>query len=693
MNSKSFFSLLLISSAFLLYGKNLYAQENYNRQLIEEYVENLGSETDFDYDAYFESLDFYTKKPLNLNAANRGELESLGLLSTAQIDQFIAYRNSNGKLIAIHELQAIDGYNLETINRILPFVQIGSNLDDYRVGLGKMLTKGKNELYLRYRQFLEEKAGYIKDDAGESKYLGNPGRIYARFRHQYEYNLSYGVTAEKDPGEEFFSGSNSQGFDFYSAHFYARRMSKTFRAIALGDYTINLGQGLIASSAYGGNKSAFIESIRKPGRIIKPYTSVGESDFLRGAAIQLGLPSKFELTLFGSYRNKDANITGIDTSGNDPSIVEISSLQNSGLHRTNNEIEDESAIQVFSTGINLKKRHNRWHVGVNAIYQKLSAELNRSSAPYNQNYFSGTELGNISMDYSVLIRNLNFFGETAMSDNGGIASVNGALIGLDRRVDFALFHRYLSTKYQTVNGNVLAESSAVNNESGLFTGVVVRFDHEWSLRGYYDLWSHPWLRFGVDAPSGGYEGLVRLNYRKKRKFETYVQWRYKEKEQNVPNNETPLDILGISQKSQLRFHISYQLNKSLELRNRIEYILFKEEGNSNSQGYMAFQDIIYKPINSPISLTARYALFSTDNYDSRIYAYENDLLYAFSIPAYYDKGSRYYLNLRYRPNKLLTLELRFAQLLQTNRNTISSGNEQIDGNTRTEIKTQVRLSF
>ena len=89
----------------------------------------------------------------------------------------------------------------------------------------------------------------------------------------------------------------------------------------------------------------------------------------------------------------------------------------------------------------------------------------------------------------------------------------------------------------------------------------------------------------------------------------------------------------------------------------------------------------------------RYAVFDTDGFDSRIYAHENDVLYAFSFPFYSDKGHRAYIVARYRINRNLDLQARLAQTFFSNRNTIGSGLDLIHDNSRTELKAQLRARF
>ncbi len=112
-----------------------------------------------------------------------------------------------------------------------------------------------------------------------------------------------------------------------------------------------------------------------------------------------------------------------------------------------------------------------------------------------------------------------------------------------------------------------------------------------------------------------------------------------------------------------------------------------------SEGYLLFQDVQYSLEKIPLKLSFRYAVFNTDDYDSRIYAYESDVLYKFSVPAYYYKGQRYYLLANYDLSESLSFWVRYSQTVYNNRSIIGSGLEEIDGNTKSEITVQLRWKF
>ena len=278
-------------------------------EAIEDFFNNTEEEGDFDFNTLFDQLEYYLARPLNLNRAEEGDLRNLGLLSDVQILNLLQHREETGDLLAIYELQVIPGFDGNTIQRILPFVSVNSDLDDFNLSVSEMAFSGKNELYIRWNRILEDQKGYVLSaEDSENRYLGSPDQLYVRYKHSYYNKLSYGFTAEKDRGEEFFTGSNSRGFDFYSAHFYLKDYKKWLRALAIGDFRVSFGQGLILFSGFGYGKSAQATTVKRTGRTILPYASVNEALYLRGAGIELAPADNWNVSLFASSRRRDANL-------------------------------------------------------------------------------------------------------------------------------------------------------------------------------------------------------------------------------------------------------------------------------------------------------------------------------------------------------------------------------------------------
>lgn len=665
------------------------------QEIIEDFLQNTDSDGDFDFNTIFEDLEVFLKKPVDINQADEVRLQELSLLNDAQINNLINYRKLNGDLISLYELQAVPGFDLETIRRVLPFITLKTEIDDYQIPITEMLRQGKNEYFLRWSRILEQQKGYIPLESGQfgSKYLGDPNSLYFRFKHSYSNKLSYGLTTEKDRGEEFFKGSNTQGFDFYSAHFYLQNYNKHIKAVALGDYSVSLGQGLILFSGFGGGKSSSPMLIKRAGRVIRPYSSVNEAMFMRGAATTMTF-GNFDISVFYSSMRTDANlIQTVDTLDQEEAIREFSSFRTDGLHRTFSEIADENTVRQNVYGGSLKFKKNNWHLALNGIQNTFDKTLQTTPRPYNQFYFRGNRLSNISLDYALLFKNFNFFGETASSDNGSIATVNGLIVSLDRFTSLSILHRSYPKDYQALNANPFAETSGARNENGLYLGLEIRPGKKWILSGYFDTWRHPWIRFNADAPYTGYEFRSRITYFKKRTYLMYFEVREEHKFTNSPTGTTNIKLLTPTTLFQTRLHFSNQLSKFLELRSRIDWGYFKSEFKGFQKGFVALQDVIFKPIDFPLHFTTRFAIFDTDGYDIRFYHFENDLLYTFSIPAYYNKGTRFYLNLRYRGIPNLIIEGRFSQTYWQNQRTFGSGLDEIKGPARSQVSAQIKYQF
>ena len=643
----------------------------------------------------YETLKSLYINPLNLNEATYEQLKEIPLLNELQVQQFVLYKSKYGELISIHELQAIPSFDLKTIRTLLPFVKISG--ERLQMSVPEMFKGSSNTIVMKWGRVLQDRAGYLIDEGDDAPaYEGSPDQLILRYLGNYENKFRYGFVAEKDPGESFFGKSNPQGFDYFTGHVFLKDYSKFLKAIALGDFQASFGQGLIAYSGFSGNKGANVMGIERSRRTLRYSASLNETQFLRGAGVTLGLSDNIEVTAFGSSKKTDGNIIDIDSILSELDLSDLpsftTSIINSGNHRTVSEIEDEKKIRITNLGGNIKYKKDNYHIAFNTIVHQLDQPLFRNDAPYNRFAFSGDQLLNLSTDYNFFIRNFNFFGETGWSDNGTFATVNGLLIGLDEKISLSVLHRYLPPDFQTLNSRVFGETSSGSNENGLYLGAEVNTNKHWNFKAYFDTWRHPWLRSNIDGPSKGREYFARVTYKKKRRSEIYVQLRNEIKEKNAPDSDAAIDYLTPNIKTSFRIHIANKISKSFELRSRAEWSFFNDKITEKQKGYMLYQDIIFKSISFPISLTTRFAVFDA-TWNTRFFAYENDLLYTFYIPPYYRKGTRFYINLRYRPTQNWTAEVRYERTFLQNRNSFSGGNQLIIGNVQSALETQVRYSF
>ena len=668
-------------------------------QLIEDVANNEGGETDeFEFNAAFDVLDAYARRPLDLNRATYDELLETLLLSPIQITQLLDYRDRFGGFLSRYELQAVPSIDLETIRRLLPYVRVGGGeLDLAKIPFTRMLREGERELYIRWQRRLESARGYeINPDEGRSFYLGSRDRLYTRFRHRYSNRLSIGFTAEKDPGEAFFSENNRRrGFDFYSAHFYMRDVSKLVKAVAIGDYNISFGQGLVLYTGFGFGKSIQTTNVARGGPSLRPYTSVSEFNFLRGAATTLQLGSKVEATIFASRRARTASlIDPIDTLDIDPDLLGVTSLNITGFNRTPNEVANRNAIQQTTYGATVRYQPTpTLHLGFNYLAERLSRPLELRDQLYNRFFFRGTALSNASIDYRYRLRNFTLFGEIAGDDEGGTAMLHGLMVGLNRFADMSVVYRNYGFDYQALNARPFGETSNGRNEEGLYFGLELRPGRNFRLNAYYDVFRFPYFRFQVNGPDAGHEYRLRLSYFQKRKLDSYVEVRSETRGVNgVGETFNNLDAIRARTRVQGRLHFGYKLSRNLQWRSRFDVGYTDVEEEQRLSGFSVLQDLLYKPAGD-WSFTGRFAVFNTDAFAVRFYQYENGLLYNARIVPYYGRGTRAFLLVRYKGIRGLTLEGRISQTFFSDGREVGTGLEATDGSTRTDAGLQVVWRF
>jgi hypothetical protein len=684
----------------LLFPGTLLAQQNEldakQREAIISRVENIAenSEQELDYSDLLDGLYYYIENPLNINYATFDELKSLLFLTSFQINKIIEYRNQYGNLLTINELQAIEGIEPELIDLLIPFITISAEQTTYKLNAKNVFKYARHDLFIRYGRVLEEQEGYmpISDSAKEaspnSYYLGSPDKLYARYGFNYGNRVRFGITADKDPGEQFFTGSQPRGFDFYSAFGWITDLGPV-KKIVVGDFHAEFGQGLTlwTGLAFGKSPDAFLIS-RNP-RGIRPNTAVNENRFLRGGATTVEL-GRFEITGFYSQKKIDANVGDADTLNQEISFV--TSLQQTGYHRTSAEVADKNVLGEQIYGGYVAYRNNYLKVGATAYKIHFDAPVENDGQLYKKYYFTGTDNYNYGLDFNAIFGKFNFFGEFSMSENGGMAFLAGMQAVLSSRVSLSMLYRNYGLEYQNLYGLAFGESSNNQNETGLYSGILLRLHKNWTFTGYADFYKFPWLKYRVDAPSQGQEYLAQLNYFIRRDVEAYFRFRSETKNLNS-STETTMPKIDETLKQSFRFQISYLVLPSVILKNRFEVLRYKRTGHETGYGYLLYQDVLIRPPEKPYDITFRYAIFDTDTYDERIYAYENDVLYAFSIPAYYYKGSRFYILFKYEITDWLDFWLRYATTWYSNQNTIGNGLDEIQGSRKSEIKAQLRFKF
>lgn len=643
---------------------------------------------DLNYEELYENLALLLSNPININTASAEQLRFLNLLTEAQVQSLVNYRSENGPLLTIYELQVVPGFNLADITRIVPFFVVSPTTPRLNRSFLKQLTEpGNSYVIMRYDRTLETKAGFTSSVSESQQFKGNEDKIYLRFRSARAGDYSFGFTMEKDAGEQIVwrPAKKQYGFDYNS--FHAQVINKgRLKNLIVGDYQAQFAQGLLLGGNFGfGKGGETVTTVRRSNLGFMPYTSVNELGYLRGVAVTNELNKNLVVSAFYSNTFRDARFVADST---EQSFT--TSLQTTGLHRNESELSSRKRIQEQQYGVVVNYQIRQTEAGF--IFNHIGYNLNISRTPraYNQFAFSGNSLDNIGIFLNHTVKNFTFFSEAGKTLNHGYGVIAGVLGSVTHQLDVVLHYRNYQRNFYSLYSNAFAESSLPINESGIYWGWKYRWNKKYSLTGYADLFHFPWLRYRSYAPSEGYEWLLRFNYQPSPSVLLFAQLREESKVQNLSPTENNLYLTGEGIKRNLWLNADYGLSTKFRFKTRAQFSSY-QINSTKTYGMALLQDVAVT--FGKLSVTARYALFDTDDYDNRQYVYERDVWLAYSLPAYSGNGIRSYIMAEYALSGRLTVWLRWAQTIYTDREVIGSGADAITGNQRNDVRMQVRVRF
>jgi hypothetical protein len=641
-----------------------------------EYLEEMASEAEDEerIESLYAELSYLAEHPFDLNRATAEELQQLPFLSGDQIHNILSYRKRYGQMQTVYELKNMEELDFQTIELLLPFVYIGKNTIGKRpFTLDNLVHYGKNELYLRYGQPLQQK----KDDTGQ--YLGEPFYHSMRYSYTFGDRLQSGAVAEKDAGEPFWN-KHHKGYDFYSFHLLLKE-SGWLQTLAIGDYKMSFGQGLVVSNDFTPGGNAVVTQVERRTYGFRRHFSTSEKDFFRGAAATL---RRGDLYASVFYSRKKIDATPADS-------LTVSAIKTDGLHRLAIEREKSGLLTMQTSGGNLRYATSELCLGITALaYSFGNYTIMPNTRPYNLFYFRGSSNLNMSVDYLWKNRALKLYGETAMSANKALATLHAFQLKPASYLSLLLLFRYYDKKYQAYFSNAFSQNTSAQNEQGLYMGLQFTPFPYWNVSASADVFRFPWLRYGADAPSAGKEYRVQADYTQMKNVSLYLRYRYRQREKNQTPADGTLSVLPYEQK-RLR----------LQLQCKMQFLLFKtsiegivhNDANKRSKGFMPAQSIGWRPAKIPFRASLHVAYFHTDDYDTRLSSYEENILYAFVMPQFYGQGFRLSVTFRWDAPKNLSLFARLSSTHYTGQDVAEINPEKMEGNTKADISAILRQAF
>jgi hypothetical protein len=650
-----------------------------------------------------ERLARLAENPLRVNTASAAELADIPALTPLAAQRITQFRRENGPFGSLPELRRVEGVTSDVFLEARPYLRIGKRTagaqatDPYPdpPAPGAVMRNLEYKLLQRVDRRIDLGRGY-GDDSTRTTFLGSPEKLYTHLEARYERRVQLALTLEKDPGERFTwePDTRTYGYDHVAGHLTFEDMGR-LQTLVAGDFTASYGQGLAlwSGTAFGKGRDP-IGAVARSSDGLDGYASRTEDGFFRGLGATVRVTPDVSVSGWASRRLRDATLT--DAPKIDSTRLVASNLVASGYHRTPNELAKKNALGEMFVGGAAEWSPRGAQLGLTAYHARYDRALEPPDRPYARYDFAGRRLTTASVYGRAFVGDLYLFGEAARA-GGAYGAVAGGIYEAGRFAEVALTARRYPKDFASPYGSGFGErSGSPQNESGLYVGLRLKPAPNWTVAAYVDQYRFPWLRFTVPRPSQGYEARLVVEHRPRPWLQYYVQARTETRDTGfdyAPRPDGPrFDATREETRQSLRLHVSYEFADGLRLRSRLEGARYAAEGLDARRGFLLFQDLRWQP-HPALRLDARLALFDTDGYPARIYVYENDLLYSFSVPAFFGRGQRAYLLARYEPLDDVVLELKYAATRYEHQAFVGSGLNRVAGNRLREVRGQLRWTF
>lgn len=656
-----FMKAWVIISVLLISVKAVYSQEDKIPGVITQIAEEL-SEYDTDADAAGEyALRLYdlSEKPVRINTADEQELSRLFFLTDFQVKALADYVRKTGTVYTVYEIAAVPGFSASLARMVAPFV----SLTDEKQETGKAFRLRNNIL----SNFT------VRHPAADTSAPGGSWKMLTRYRFSAG-QFSGNITTEKDAGEKLFPGKKPVP-DFLSASLLWEGKGLVKKVI-VGDFGARYGLGTGINTGLRMGLSLTQTGYLSGGDDIRPYTSTDENLFFRGAAVQLR-GGKTGMTIFWSRNRIDAST---DTTGN-PEQASIKTFLRTGLHTTASSLASRDAVTETSYGISLTTDIKSLRLNLLWSQNSFSIPVMNYDPSLRELYdFSGRINPIATAGYRYMPGKMLLYGEIAFNSETRKAFVQGLSFRPSDRLSVNMAYSHYDPGFTSFHGKGLFSSSAGDNSRGLFGNFTFEAAKHLFLSAGVDLKSHPWLRYRCSAPSYAVRKELRLSYLPSERisFEAVYSQR---QSMNDRSESSGVKKQYDFKTSLLKLSFRYLPSEDLTLTTRIDR---KWVIHSGSGGIIMLQDVSWRIRALPATLWFRHCIVRTGDWDSRIYAYENDLVHSFSIPALWGHGSRSYAMVSVKPSEYSDIRIKFAF-------GNSSGSK--EGKNTGELKIQARVRF
>ena len=356
-----------------------------------------------------------------------------------------------------------------------------------------------------------------------------------------------------------------------------------------------------------------------------------------------------------------------------------------GYHRTQTELDKKNNTRETDLGGSIGYRQGSLHANLNMTYTHLDRQLVPQQVLYTRYAASGTDFTNVSIDYGFTTPRWGVAGETAINEQGAVATINTVNWRATDGLTLIVLHRYYDKRYTALHARSFGEGSGVQNEHGAYLGAKWQPTRTWQIQGYVDYAHFSWPRYLVSTSSDAFDAMLSTCYSKQ---QWRIEGRYRMRIRQRDNSDSK--ILENRPEHRLRLRNTCTLSSQWSLQTQADAVMSWAD-YAWQRGVMLSQHATWRW--RWLKADAHLGWFRTDSYDARLYQYEPSMQYAFSFPAYYGHGLRHAIMLQAAVGRKLAAVIKYGTTNYFDRSKIGSGLQQLNRSSMTDILLQLRLKF
>jgi hypothetical protein len=455
----------------------------------------------------------------------------------------------------------------------------------------------------------------------------------------------------------------------------------------LGNFYIRGFEGLILSGPFSLPKSALILKTTSNRYLqARPFLSSNEYDGFFGGLVELGDINSWKLITFYSKILRDG-IPSDDENG-------MKGFERSGYHRTFSErIRADRIEETAYGGMISFPLFFIDQIGIAFVKTQYSPEIIKILTPVERrrNYykFYGSVIENYSLFYAKNFRTLHLSGEIVPLTPTKISHIT-TLNFYPSDWHFVLKSWRVPSQFQSPYGRIPSDSNPFpRSTQGFLFGMIGNPLNELKITSFWSQKIDLWRSYFQPLPLKKKEFYLQSEYQYGSK-KTFVL-RYHVSSGSFYSSDPILNLEKI--KHSLRIQIKQYLSAKVRFQSRFEKVFLNYSSNfPHKTGINIYQDFYWQVLRST-TIQVRFSSFQSDDYDSRLYEYENDLPNVFSNYALYGRGRKWYVMVTIKPTPQIKLWIKYRRITFDGVETIGSGLTLINSDMRQDIHLQLEYQY